>query len=124
MFMEIKEHLYFKSQKITISGVLNYIIRSNSLYTYIASNSFNKLNTGDPLKKKKVAGALEEKIAGALEEKIAGALEEKMAGALEEKAVDLKKKKKKKKRRGRETKEKDIMKRRQEGGEDGDKEER
>ena len=118
MFMEIKEHLYFKSQKITISGVLNYIIRSNSLYTYIASNSFNKLNTGDPLKKKKVAGALEEKIAGALEEK--------MAGALEEKAVDLnkKKKKKKKKRRGRETKEKDIMKRRQEGGEDGDKEER
>ena len=122
MFMEIKEHLYFKSQKITISGVLNYIIRSNSLYTYIASNSFNKLNTGDPLKKKKVAGALEEKIAGALEEKIAGALEEKMAGALEEKAVDLNKKKKK--RRGRETKEKDIMKRRQEGGEDGDKEER
>ena len=116
MFMEIKEHLYFKSQKITISGVLNYIIRSNSLYTYIASNSFNKLNTGDPLKKKKVAGALEEKIAGALEEK--------MAGALEEKAVDLNKKKKKKKRRGRETKEKDIMKRRQEGGEDGDKEER
>ena len=74
--MEIKEHLYFKSQKITISGVLNYIIRSNSLYTYIASNSFNKLNTGDPLKKKKMAGALEEK----------------MAGALEEKAVDLKKK--------------------------------
>ena len=123
--MEIKEHLYFKSQKITISGVLNYIIRSNSLYTYIASNSFNKLNTGDPLKKKKIAGALEEKIAGALEEKIAGALEEKMTGALEEKAVDLKKKKKKKKkRRGRETKEKDIMKRRQEGGEDGDKEER
>ena len=107
--MEIKEHLYFKSQKITISGVLNYIIRSNSLYTYITSNSFNKLNTGDPLKKKKTAGALEEK----------------MAGALEEKAVDLKKKKKKKKkRRGRETKEKDIMKRRQEGGEDGDKEER
>ena len=116
MFMEMKEHLYFKSQKITISGVLNYIIRSNSLYTYIASNSFNKLNTGDPLKKKKVAGALEEKIAGALEEK--------MAGALEEKAVDLNKKKKKKKRRGRETKEKDIMKRRQKGGEDGDKEER
>ena len=91
MFMEIKEHLYFKSQKITISGVLNYIIRSNSLYTYIASNSFNKLNTGDPLKKKKVAGALEEKIAGALEEK--------MAGALEEKAVDLNKKKKKKKKK-------------------------
>ena len=112
--MEIKEHLYFKSHKITISGVLNYIIRSNSLYTYIASNSFNKLNTGDPLKKKKIAGALEEKMTGALEEK--------MAGALEEKAVDLKKKKKK--RRGRETKEKDIMKRRQEGGEDGDKEER
>ena len=83
MFMEIKEHLYFKSQKITISGVLNYIIRSNSLYTYIASNSFNKLNTGDPLKKRKVAGALEEK----------------MAGALEEKAVDLNKKKKKKKKR-------------------------
>ena len=109
--MEIKEHLYFKSQKITISGVLNYIIRSNSLYTYITSNSFNKLNTGDPLKKKKTAGALEEKMTGALEEK--------MAGALEEKAVDLKKKK-----RGRETKEKDIMKRRQEGGEDGDKEER
>ena len=121
--MEIKEHLYFKSQKITISGVLNYIIRSNSLYTYIASNSFNKLNTGDPLKKKKIAGALEEKMTGALEEKMTGALEEKMAGALEEKAVDLKKKKKKK-RRGRETKEKDIMKRRQEGGEDGDKEER
>ena len=69
--MEIKEHLYFKSQKITIGGVLNYIIRSNSLYTYIASNSFNKLNTGDPLKKKK------------------------MADALEEKAVDLKRKKKK-----------------------------
>ena len=113
--MEIKEHLYFKSQKITISGVLNYIIRSNSLYTYITSNSFNKLNTGDPLKKKKTAGALEEKMTGALEEK--------MAGAREEKAVDLKKKKKKKKR-GRETKEKDIMKRRQEGGEDGDKEER
>ena len=74
--MEIKEHLYFKSQKITISGVLNYIIRSNSLYTYIASNSFNKLNTGDPLKKKK------------------------MAGALEEKAVDLNKKKKKEEEEG------------------------
>ena len=110
--MEIKEHLYFKSQKITISGVLNYIIRSNSLYTYITSNSFNKLNTGDPLKKKKTAGALEEKMTGALEEK--------MAGALEEKAVDLKKKK----RRGRETKEKDIMKRRQEKGEDKEKKER
>ena len=82
--MEIKEHLYFKSQKITISGVLNYIIRSNSLYTYIASNSFNKLNTGDPLKKKKMAGALEEK----------------MAGALEEKAVDFKKKKKKEEEEG------------------------
>ena len=92
--MEIKEHLYFKSQKITISGVLNYIIRSNSLYTYIASNSFNKLNTGDLLKKKKIAGALEEKMTGALEEK--------MAGALEEKAVDLKKKKKKKKKKKRE----------------------
>ena len=99
IFMEIKEHLYFKSQKITSSGVLNYIIRSNSLYTYIASNSFNKLNTGDPLKKKKIAGALEEKIAGALEEKMTGALEEKMTGALEEKAVDKKKKKKKKKKR-------------------------
>ena len=91
IFMEIKEHLYFKSQKITISGVLNYIIRSNSLYTYITSNSFNKLNTGDPLKKKKTAGALEEKMTGALEEK--------MAGAPEEKAVDLKKKKKKKKKK-------------------------
>ena len=56
IFMEIKEHLYFKSQKITISGVLNYIIRSNSLYTYITSNSFSKPNTGDPLKKKKMAG--------------------------------------------------------------------
>ena len=107
--MEIKEHLYFKSQKITISGVLNYIIRSNSLYTYIASNFFNKLNTGDPLKKKKIAGALEEKMTGALEEKMTGALEEKMtgaleekmAGALEEKAVDLKKKKKKREGEGR-----------------------
>ena len=59
--MEIKEHLYFRSQKVTISGVLNYIIRSNSLNTYITSNSFNKPNTGDPLKKKKMAGALEEK---------------------------------------------------------------
>ena len=67
--MEIKEHLYFRSQKVTISGVLNYIIRSNSLYTYITSNSFNKPNTGDPLKKKKMAGALEDKMAGALEEK-------------------------------------------------------
>ena len=101
--MEIKEHLYFKSQKITISGVLNYIIRSNSLYTYIASNSFNKLNTGDPLKKKK------------------------MAGALEEKAVDLKKKKKKKKKgkgdKGERHNEKKARRRR--GGEkDGDREER
>ena len=93
--MEIKEHLYFKSQKITISGVLNYIIRSNSLYTYIASNSFNKLNTGDPLKKKKIAGALEEKIAGALEEKIAGALEEKMTGVEIKWRVRWKKKRKK-----------------------------
>ena len=46
------------------------------------SNSFNKHNTGDSLKKKKMAGALEEKMADALEEKMAGALEEKMAGAL------------------------------------------
>ena len=95
--MEIKEHLYFKSQKITISGVLNYIIRSNSLYTYIASNSFNKLNTGDPLKKKKMAGALEEKMAGALEEK--------MADALEEKAVDLKKKRGKRRKRWKQKRE-------------------
>ena len=106
MFMEIKEHLYFRLQKVTISGILYYIVRSNSLNTYVTSSSFNKPNTGDPLKKKKMAGALEEKMAGALEEK--------MADALEEKAVDLKKKKR---RRGRETKEKDIMKRRQEGGE-------
>ena len=110
--MEIKEHLYFKSQKITISGVLNYIIRSNSLYTYIASNSFNKLNTGDPLKKKKMAGALEEK----------------MAGALEEKAVDLKKKKKKKKKKGKGDKgerHNEKKARRRRGGEkDGDREER
>ena len=122
--MEIKEHLYFKSQKITISGVLNYIIRSNSLYTYIASNSFNKLNTGDPLKKKKMAGALEEKMAGALEEKMAGALEEKMAGALEEKAVDLKKKKKKKKGKGDKGERHNEKKaRRRRGGEkDGDRE--
>ena len=97
--MEIKEHLYFCSQKVTISGVLNYIIRSNSLYTYITSNSFNKPNTGDPLKKKKkkkkkkMAGALEEKAGETERDKMAGALEEKageternkMAGALEEK---------------------------------------
>ena len=108
--MEIKEHLYFKSQKITISGVLNYIIGSNSLYTYIASNSFNKLNTGDPLKKKKMAGALEEK----------------MADALEEKAVDLKKKKKKKKGKGdKGEKHNEKKARRRRGGEkDGDREER
>ena len=83
--MEIKEHLYFRSQKVTISGVLNYIIRSNSLYTYITSNSFNKPNTGDPLKKKKMAGALEEKAGETERYKMAGALEDKMAGALEEK---------------------------------------
>ena len=83
--MEIKEHLYFRSQKVTISGVLNYIIRSNSLYTYITSNSFNKPNTGDPLKKKKMAGALEEKAGETERDKMAGALEDKMAGALEEK---------------------------------------
>ena len=70
--MEIKEHLYFKSQKITISGVLNYIIRSNSLYTYITSNSFSKPNTGDPLKKKKMAGE-----SGGDRDKMADALEEK-----------------------------------------------
>ena len=90
--MGIKEHFYFRSQKVTISGAHNYIKRSNSLNTYDTSSSINKHNTGDPSK-------------------------EKMAGALEEKVV-------KKKRGGRETKEKDIMKRRQEGGEDGDKEER
>ena len=107
--MEIKEHLYFKSQKITIIGVLNYIIRSNSLYTYIASNSFNKLNTGDPLKKKKMAGALEEK----------------MAGALEEKAVDLKKKKKKKGKGDKGERHNEKKARRRRGGEkDGDREER
>ena len=83
--MEIKEHLYFRSQKVTISGVLNYIIRSNSLYTYITSNSFNKPNTDDPLKKKKMAGALEEKAVETERDKMAGALEDKMAGALEEK---------------------------------------
>ena len=75
--MEIKEHLYFRSQKVTISGVLNYIIRSNSLYTYITSNFFNKPNTGDPLKKKKMAGALEEKAVETERDKMAGALEEK-----------------------------------------------
>ena len=85
MFMEIKEHLYFRLQKVTISGILYYIVRSNSLNTYVTSNSFNKPNTGDPLKKKKMAGALEEK----------------MADALEEKAVDLKKKKKKEEGEGR-----------------------
>ena len=106
--MEIKEHLYFKSQKITISGVLNYIIRSNSLYTYIASNSFNKLNTGDPLKKKKMTGALEEK----------------MAGALEEKAVDLKKKKKKGKGDKGERHNEKKARRRRGGEKDGDREER
>ena len=95
--MEIKEHLYFRSQKVTISGVLSY----KSLTTYNTSNSFNKHNTGDPLKK----------------EKMAGALEVRMAGVLEEKAVD-KKKKKKRKGRGGETKEKDIMERRQEEGEE------
>ena len=62
--MEIKEHLYFRSQKVTISGVFNYIIRSNSIDTYSTCNSFNKRNTGDPLKKQKMAGALEEKVAG------------------------------------------------------------
>ena len=69
--MEIKEHLYFSSQKVTISGVLNYIIRSN---TYITSNSFNKPNTGEP---KKMAGALEEKAGETERNKMAGALEEK-----------------------------------------------
>ena len=77
IFMEIKEHLYFRSQKVTISGVLNYIIRSNSLYTYITSDSFNKSNTGGPLKKKKMAGALKEKAAETYRNKMAGALEEK-----------------------------------------------
>ena len=72
--MEIKEHLYFKSQKITISGVLSYIIRSNSLYTYITSNSFSIPNTGDPLKKKtkwlaKAGKTEKDKMADALEEK-------------------------------------------------------
>ena len=102
--MEIKEHLYFKSQKITISGVLSYIIRSNSLYTYITSNSFSIPNTGDPLKKKTKwlvkAGKTEK---------------DKMADALEEKTVDLKKKKKmagalEEKEEKRKTKEKEIMK--------------
>ena len=74
--MEIKEHLYFRSQKVTISGVLNYIIRSDSFYTYITSNSFNKSNTGDPPKKKKMAGALEEKAVETERNKMAGALEE------------------------------------------------
>ena len=88
--METKEHLYFRSQKVTISGVLSYIIRSNSLNTYIISNSFNKPNTGDPLKKKKLVGALEEKAVETerkknRRDKMAGALEDKMAGALEEK---------------------------------------
>ena len=68
-------------------------------------------------------------MAGALEEKMAGALEEngwcagrkwlvrwkKMAGALEEKVVDLKGRKR---GEGGKTKEKEIMKRRQEGGEE------
>ena len=85
MFMEIKEHLYFRLQKVTISGILYYIIRSNSLNTYVTSNSFNKPNSGDPLKKKKMAGALEEKAGETERDKMAGALEDKMAGALEEK---------------------------------------
>ena len=85
MFMEIKEHLYFRLQKVTISGILYYIIRSNSLNTYVTRNSFNKPNTGDPLKKKKMAGALEEKAGETERDKMAGALEDKMAGALEEK---------------------------------------
>ena len=85
MFMEIKEHLYFRLQKVTISGILYYIIRSDSLNTYVTSNSFNKPNTGDPLKKKKMAGALEEKAGETERDKMAGALEDKMAGALEEK---------------------------------------
>ena len=46
---------------------------------------------------------------------MAGALEEKVAGALEEKAVDLKGRKR---GEGEKTKEKDIMKRSQEGGEE------
>ena len=52
---------------------------------------------------------------GALEEKEVGALEEKMVGALEEKVVDFKGRKR---GEGGKTKEKDIMKRRQEGGEE------
>ena len=77
-FMEIKEHLYFRSQKVTISGIYNYFIRSkplnthsaiNPLNAYNTSDSFNQRNTVDPLNKEKVAGALEEKMAGVLEEK-------------------------------------------------------
>ena len=59
----------------------------------------------------KVVGALEEKVVGALEEKVVGTLEEKVAGALEEKVVDFKGRKR---GEGGKTKEKDIMKRRQE----------
>ena len=97
--MEIKEHLYFRSQKVTISGVFNYIIRSkplnthsasNSLNTYNTSNSFNKHDTGDPLEKETMAGALEEKMAGVLEEKAVDLEKEE----IEEKVVDFKKKKK------------------------------
>ena len=113
-FMEIKEHLYFRSQKVTISDAFNYIIRSNSIDTYNTGDSFNKHNTGNPLKKQKMAGALEEKV----------------AGVLEEKTVDLKKKIKikwlvrwkKKKKKGK-TKEKDIMKKKGGRGEkDGNRE--
>ena len=95
IFMEIKEHIYFRSQKVTISGVLNYIIRSNSLYTYITSDSFNKSNTGGPLKKKKMAGALEEKAAETERNKMAGALEEK-----EEKGEDKGERNNEKKKKG------------------------
>ena len=59
--MGIKEHFYFRSQKVTISGAHNYIKRSNSLNTYDTSSSINKHNTGDP-SKEKMAGALEEKV--------------------------------------------------------------
>ena len=105
-FIDIKVHLYFKSRLVTINGVFDYI-RYKQFPQYTPYKQFPQCTQYKQYPRKEKRG----KKMG-MEEKAVDLKKGKKMG-VEEKVVDFKKK-----RGGMETKEKDIMKRRQERGEE------
>ena len=103
-FIDIKVHLYFKSWRVTINGVLDYIIQYKQFPKYIQYKQFPQYTQYKQFPQKEEKDEMEEKVVYFKRRKRGGWKRKWLISKKEE--------------GGGKTKEKDIMKRRQEGGEE------